>query len=234
MRFKPFWHKRRLLQILASAVAGVMLATSFPQAPQAWAAIQVAVPTGISNTIFDLTALNLDSLNIPEQLGRKIDTWQPDGIVPEGLVIHIQDMHVHPEAQRNIAQILSYLHDQYGVTLVGLEGAEGACDTTLYSDLPDPPSTEQVAQLFVNEGIFTGAEYYGITRPGTVTLWGVENKEAYFEHLKAYREGATANVRAQAVLVHLEQILAEWKERLYPLALQHQGNRILTFYVPSR
>lgn len=189
--------------------------------PHVWAAPTTTAPAESSDiTSRHLAQLDLSSLTIPEQLGRVVETWQPQGQVPNGLVIHLQDLHTHPGAQQNLSELIGYLHDQFGVELVALEGAEGLCDTSPYSDFPDPSSTQRIARLFLKEGLFTGAEYYAITHPGHVTLWGVEDEPTYLEHLTTYRQGAARSAQAEAVLTQLRDALSSLRVTLYPKTLQ--------------
>ena len=157
---------------------------------------------------------------MPEEWGYVVETWTPTDQRPAGLVIHLQDLHVHPEAQANLSQLIGHLHDRLGIQLVGVEGAEGFCETQLYASLPDPPSTERIARLFRQEGLLTGAEYYAITHPEAVTLWGIEDEALYLNHLSTYQEGAAQRAQAEATIGKLREMLQPLTKRWYPRALQ--------------
>src|SRR3989338_3059353 len=74
-----------------------------------------------------------DRFTIPEQLGHIVERWMPTDTAPTQYVIHLQDLHTQAAAQRTLSDLIGYLHDKFGITSVALEGAEGLCDTTLYS-----------------------------------------------------------------------------------------------------
>ena len=108
-------------------------------APTAAAQISSSQPAAL-----DLAHLDVASLTVPDTLGHVVERWQPSPNSelstlnsPAKLVIHLQDLHTHAEAQQHLSELIGYLHDHLGVSLVALEGAAGLCDTTLYSDLPD-------------------------------------------------------------------------------------------------
>ena len=187
-------------RVLCRVVALVMAVTSVPPTP-VWAAPSAP--------------LDLHRLTIPDRLGYLDEVWQPDEGPPQGIVIHIRDLHVHPEAQQHISELLGYLHDRYGVELVAVEGAAGRCETELYSDFPDPPSTERIAKLFVEEGLFTGAEFYGVTHPARVTLWGAEDEALYERHLSVYHRNAADAEPFRRTLSELSPLLASLREALY-------------------
>lgn len=201
------------------SLALALALTSFPS-PQVWAA-----PTSAASapdvSLSDLATLDLAALSVPEELGHVVETWQPQDREPAAVVIHLQDLHTHPEAQQHLSGLVGWFRERFGVELVALEGANGLCDTTLYSDFPDPPSTEKISRLFMQEGLFTGAEYYGITNPGKVTLWGVEDEATYLEHLKVYGQGAQRQAQADAILTPLREQLRTLRAQVYPGSLHN-------------
>lgn len=201
-----------------SVVLAATLAVSSLPAPAVFA--RPALPASQAGEgMADLAALDLSTLTVPASLGRVVDTWQPDGKTPRALVIHLQDLHTHPAAQRHLGELVGHVRDRLGIGLVALEGASGLCDTTLYSDFPDPPTTARIARLFLEEGLFTGAELYAITHPGAVTLWGVEDEAAYLEHLKTYQQGATRQAEAEATIARLREALLPLRKAIWPRPL---------------
>ncbi|MHB9156375.1 MAG: hypothetical protein ACYC5N_11935, partial [Endomicrobiales bacterium] len=53
------------------------------------------------------------------------------------VVVNIQDLHCHPEVQRNISRILSLLDRKYRLKKIYVEGAAGAVDTSWLGDIKD-------------------------------------------------------------------------------------------------
>ena len=207
---------RRWQRVLSFSVALAVIVTSVP--PPASAAIP---PLPSTTPSLDLHHLDLTTLMVPESLGRIVEAWQPTDQEPTALIFHVQDLHAHPQAQAAQSRLIAYLHQHLGVSLVAVEGAQGLCDTKLYSDLPDPPSTERIATLFRDEGLFTGAEYAAITHPNEVTVWGVDDERLYLEHWLTSQGEQEQGSAVHETLTQLHETLAPVVARLYPKPLQH-------------
>ena len=220
MRLAHSWKRT-----LSFTVTIALTLTSLPMPQRSWAAATapVSTPVSVTNPV-DLATFDPTSLTLPEDLGTVEEIWKPTDHIPTGLVIHIQDLHTQPEAQRHLSELIGYLHEQLGIQLVALEGAEGLCDTTPYSDFPDPTINERIARLFLQEGLFTGSEYYAITHPGQVTLWGAEDEPTYLQHLQTYQQGAQSSAQAKATLQQLQNVLKPLQTQLYPKTLHRLLN----------
>ena len=219
LSIRRFSSQQRRLRAFCCALAFIIASSSVP--PTALAASRVSAFSSMSDRpTLDLAQLDLASITVPEEAGWVVETWQPVEQVPKALVVHIQDLHTHPVAQRHLSELIGYIHAQLGLQLVALEAAEGLCDTMLYSDFPDPPSTKRLATLFLQEGLFTGAEHYAITNPGQVTLWAVEDDTLYRQHLATYQQGAKQQTEAEPILKRLREHLMPLRNTFYPRALQ--------------
>ena len=140
----------------------------------------------------NLSALqDLYSIYIPDLLGRVTEVYDGRGTIDEGrktideerLVVLIQDLHTNPEAQLNLAGILELLIKDYKLDLVCSEGADGVVDTSSVSSFPDYEVREKIAQLFVHSGELTGEEYLSITKYPDLPIWGIEDRNIYFENI---------------------------------------------------
>jgi hypothetical protein len=85
------------------------------------------------------------------------------------IVLHIQDIHLNPEAQTNIAKTLQQLIDDKKVDLVALEGAFGPIDIHTFKEFPHQEAVQKAADyLFTKEGSLSGPMVlinWIITRP---------------------------------------------------------------------
>lgn len=103
------------------------------------------------------------------------------------LIVHIQDAHANPVAQRNVAKIIDHFVVNHGVEWIGVEGASGE----LWSD-PLAYATDDVrrivADYYLDQGRLTGAEYYRVAMSDQVQLFGIEDSNLYYEHHKIYTE----------------------------------------------
>lgn len=211
------WRITPIHRALAGVLAAALVATSLP--PEAFAQSPLHWSAPGSPSPFDLQHLDLSALSIPPSLGEVIDVWQPEGPA-RGVVFHLQDVHAHAEAQFQLSTLIEELQEAAEIKLVAVEGTAGRCETELYSSLPDPPSTEKVARLFVQESLFSGPEYYAITHPDRVTLWGVEDDAIFREHLNVSQQGSSQAASLADILSRLQKALEERIDILWPADMQ--------------
>ncbi|MBK8871344.1 MAG: hypothetical protein KBD85_03660 [Elusimicrobia bacterium] len=100
-------------------------------------------------------------------------------------IVHIQDAHGIEEAQKNMAAMIEGLSENRGVSLVGVEAAQGPFNMGPYRDWPDANVTRDVATYFLKDGTIGGAEFAGITAPKPLTLWGIEDTDLYLANVHA-------------------------------------------------
>ncbi|MDR0618089.1 MAG: hypothetical protein LBG23_04980 [Endomicrobium sp.] len=100
------------------------------------------------------------------------------------VVINIQDLHLHPDVQKNISNIISSFDKSYGVKSVYLEGAYGQLDNSWLTKIKN--SGEKIIDSIFATGMLTGVEYYSAISNRTDLVKGLENKEPYLENLKRF------------------------------------------------
>lgn len=169
--------------------------------------------------------------------------WLADVIAPYGnmrdvflskrpgapLVIQIQDLHDSTEAQRNIAGLVEALQDERGVSLVGLEGAQGAFATEAFRSFPDADITKAVAEHFMEEGYLGGPEFAGITAKRMPLLWGVEDMKAYDANVAAVKHAALNRPAMDSFLQEARRVMNDVKDRRLSVKLL-EFDRHLTAY----
>ena len=74
-------------------------------------------------------------------------------------VVNIQDLHCHPQTQKNISNIIGELSKRYKVKKVYVEGGYGEIDTGWIGTIRDEKIKEEVIEKLLEEGILTGSEY---------------------------------------------------------------------------
>lgn len=169
------------------------------------------------NALKDIT-----SIYIPESIGKVVEAYEAPN--SKRLVAHIQDMHCNPEAAFNLANILEILTKDYGLSLVCSEGAEGAVDTSSVSSFPDAQTREKVAKLFVNSGELTGEEYLSITKYPNLPIWGIENKDIYFENIAEFNKIMEFNQASMDFINKAGSALEALKPKVYsPKLLELAG-----------
>ena len=86
----------------------------------------------------------------------------PDSYPP---VILIQDAHAIPDAQRNIQKLITYFQKQYGIRLVGLEGAASKADPQIFQSFPDKALLKKTFEEYMARGELAGANAAAIFSP---------------------------------------------------------------------
>ena len=173
-------------------------------------------PTGTGGSgIFK--ELNVDTFSLPEYLGHIKDSCK--GNASKKVVIHIQDAHCNYAAQHKIADIVEYLHKEYGIDTINLEGGKGEYDLSIFTRIYDKGIREKVSDYFVKEGLVNGAEYFAINNPDKAYLWGVEDTDLYIKNLNIYRESLKHKEDVEKYLKELDHIVSNLKRHIYNLEL---------------
>ncbi|MHB9155618.1 MAG: hypothetical protein ACYC5N_07990, partial [Endomicrobiales bacterium] len=141
-------------------------------------ALQAAAETGRSAAAFEKA---LDGFLVPPTLGRITGGRDLGG---EKVVVNIQDLHCHAEAQRNISQLLSLLDRKYRLKTVFVEGAYGEVDTSWLAGIKDKALQKEVAGSLLEQGKLTGTEYYSALSSRPRLLKGMDDKALHQANLR--------------------------------------------------
>lgn len=131
------------------------------------------------------------------------------------LVVHIQDVHGNPEAQKNMADMVMAVSQEPWISLVGLEGATGPLSADGFRPYPDQDIVKRAAGYFLEKDFIGGPEYAGLASEKPLTLWGVEDPVLYQANVDAVRASLAARPEAEGFLADLSAILDGAKARLY-------------------
>jgi len=171
----------------------------------------------LSNLVKASYINDIANIYINDNLGKVIDSYSaPDS---KGTVIHIQDLHTNPEASINLAGILEILLKDYNLGLVCSEGSSGKVDTSSVSSFPDSSIREKVARIFVNSGELTGEEYLSITKYPNLSIWGIEDRGLYFQHIIEFNKIAKFSPNALIFTNQVKAALSKLKPEIYSKAL---------------
>lgn len=102
------------------------------------------------------------------------------------VVVFIQDIHGHIDAQEKIATVLGRFHEWRPDALIGMEAAEGPVDAAPFRG-PHADANHFVAEFFLKAGIIGGPEFAALTSPDPLPLFGVEDKSLYLANVAAVR-----------------------------------------------
>ncbi|MBD3380282.1 MAG: protein kinase [Candidatus Omnitrophica bacterium] len=155
---------------------------------------------------------DIDTFSVPSHMGEIKHKFHSDN---GKVIIHIQDAHCNRFAQQKVSDILSYLNEEYGFSLINLEGGEGPYDLSTFTSISGEAIRQEVAEYFLEKGEINGAEFFAINNPDSVQLWGIENSELYLENLNVYRESLEYKKEALDMIRRLFGLYGKLKRRSY-------------------
>lgn len=199
--------KRLPLRGISLALALVFTAES-----AVWAA-----PDALSLRSVSSPSAGVSGIEIPESLGTLQSRYIPENAAPDSpFIIHIQDAHAQPEAQRNTQALLNYLARNQKIQRIALEGAFGKWDSRPFQFFRDPQANRVMADRLVEMGEWTGAELFTMDPQNTqIELFGVEDKALYAESFRTFRQVKSGKKETAAILREYEQTLEQTEARIF-------------------
>lgn|GEM_PF-3812133 len=156
--------------------------------------------------------VNAMDVSIPEDIGTLKEKFEGrDGRI----VFILQDAHAIPDAQRNIQKIIDYVQREYGVDLVGLEGAALPLDTLLLQSFPDQARLREVFDDYFQRGELTGASAAALFNESPSFYQGVEDWTLYEEGLGLFLQASELESSLISELNRLFSALETEKEKIY-------------------
>ncbi|MCL2485241.1 MAG: hypothetical protein FWF32_04205, partial [Endomicrobia bacterium] len=166
---------------------------------------------------------------LPYSYGKITETHITDS---SRVVIQIQDLHCHPQVQKNISNIIELVDNKLngGINAVYLEGAYGDVDTSWLKQLQNTNDelrinnkevrqSGAVSQEFLDKiiqtGRLTGAEYYSALTGKYDIIKGLESKEEYIDNLKRFGGILENQDEILLIIKGIEDSAKELKKRYY-------------------
>jgi|GEM_PF-4397939 len=210
-----------VLRAIAWAVVFVFTLTSVTwQTPVAYASAAVSIQTNSGVLPVDLAAVS-----IPAEIGKIRETYRGAG---DKTVILIQDAHSVPDAQRSIRSVIEYFQKEYGVTLVGLEGASETLDSQIFRSFPDQKLLRKTFDTYFEKGELTGGTAAALCDTSKAGFYfGIEDWELYEKGIDGFLEAAKTESDVTALLNQRVLELDREKEAVYPKELL-EVDRLLT------
>jgi len=97
------------------------------------------------------------------------------------VIINIQDLHSHPQVQKNIASILENLDNKYKIKAVYLEGGSGKVDVSWLEKVS--ASNNALIDQMIKDGSLTGVELFAVTNNKN-NIYGLENTAVHRKNLE--------------------------------------------------
>jgi hypothetical protein len=143
-------------------------------------------------------------------------------------VVLIKDAHCNYEAQKNIANILKVLINQYKVSLVAVEGAKDIVDVRNFSNFQDEELKSRVIDKFVQEGYMTGPELLKIVKNKKISfeLYGVEDVDVYSKNFSVMKEAIKDMKRIEVSVSELKNIVDNLKNKFFSDKLKVYDDKV--------
>jgi len=154
-------------------------------------------------------------LVIPSEFGSVKEYWPHDNSAHDKIIIHIQDAHCNYEAQMNLAKMLEYLYQAYGVTLILVEGGSRSDSLSYMREYAPKDKRIEVADKYLKNGKICGENYLDIVEEYPVDVFGIEKPELYDANMSSFMKLDEIRDRDLVMLDNLRQTADALKEKIY-------------------
>jgi len=145
-------------------------------------------------------------------------------------VIHIQDVHMNQEAQKNIGRTIQALIDQKKIELVGLEGAFDSIDLSDFRSLPNQTPVHKVADYLLRENKISGPVHTAFKSQTEIPPFvGVDHPAHYKANVEAYKESSAFSVQSAARLEKLLGVLGQKKKTVFNAVLKAFDEKVESY-----
>ncbi len=165
-------------------------------------------------------------LEVPKSIGKIEDAFQ--GSSNQSVII-IQDAHAIPDAQRSIEKIIEHFQKNYGVGLIGLEGANSILDPQIFKSFPDQELLKKVFADYMDQGELTGGTAAAIFSNLPATFHGVEDWNLYERGLGLYLAAMQEEGTLGEKLKNWKQDLEARKKQVYSKKLLEVDEKLSAF-----
>ncbi len=185
---------KKRLQVLLVILLGCIFGVSLCYAETVWEKRQKASQDigekqesleAAPNVTTSTSPIVLNEITIPSQYGSIIETHEGTN---GNLIIHVQSAHVNYEAQKNIANIVESLINNYNLNLVLAEGKLTDKDFKYLRDRASVEERKEIADGLLKDGYFTGINYLDLGSDYPIVIQGIEDKDLYDANINALWE----------------------------------------------
>lgn len=160
--------------------------------------------------------IDLYSIVIPREYGTIIESYKGTN---GKLIVHVQDAHMNYEAQKNSADILASLIENYGFNLVLLEGKVGEGDFSYVRERAPLDERIEKADRLLKSGDINGVNYLNIASDYAMNIRGIEDKAVYESQRSALWEMDKFKDAALEYTDKMMYAIAALKPKIYNEAL---------------
>jgi len=202
-------------------VLSVFLTQAFFFQQIVFAAPGVFSPGRVPPAVLEDRALRLP-FEVPESVAVIEDVYQaPDAVRDAGQTVYLlQDAHTNESGQANLARALDIVIRNEDVRFVFSEAGEGDHSLFFLKELSEPKLRKRVAMSYLRKGLLHGSEYLNLTGERNFVLWGVEDRDLYWDSVETYRGIAGGREKVSGYLSRIESAMQVLKGEIYSEALR--------------
>jgi len=202
-----FWKQRSAsVHLSGTQLASILPAPSFPGLSVSPTRFAAALPWSPKTT---QPVLSL----IPSRFGSVRSVSGPG---TRGTIIHIQDVHLNPEAQANIRGAIQALVPTGQIGLVAVEGGFQRLPLEDFRSYPHREALEAAARTLAEQRKISGALEAALTSLGSFPdVVGVDDQGYYHANVKAYLQSAPQQGAKLAEILSLEDVLRSEKKAVF-------------------
>jgi len=114
-----------------------------------------------------------------------------------------------------LEQIVNYLNEQFGTSLVALEGANGKLDSTFFRTFPNPDKVRSLMARYMSQGEISGAAAASVTLSAKINFYGIENPELYERAIASFKTAQAEKDSWSEALRSTRETLDAFKDKYY-------------------
>lgn len=145
------------------------------------------------------------------------------------IVVLIQDAHSIPDAQRSIRSVIDHFQTQYGISLVGLEGASEKLDSQIFKSFPDKELLRKTFDAYAQRGELTGGSAAALFNAQPCLYYGLEDWSLYEEGISYFLKAVGMEPEIKAMLDPMVAALNREKEAAYSKELLEVDRALANF-----
>ncbi len=174
-----------------------------------------------------LIPADIHQIKIPNGIGKIEEVYKGQN---SKLVILIKDAHAIPDAQSNIARLISHFQNEYDISEVFVEGAASKFDPQIFRSFPDKNKLKKVFDEFQKNGELTGSTEAAIFSDVEGQYEGIENWKLYEEGVYFYLLAMKSAPELSKVLEIQSRKLENKKKRIYSQVLLELDSSLELFH----
>lgn len=136
---------------------------------------------------------------------------------PKAVILYIRDPFSNYEARKRIVSMLENFFHQYKLKLIFVEGGCGDVGLSFLRNYASKEARLEVADKYLKNQKISSEEYLDIVSDYPLIIWGIEDKDLYEKHYRAFIETVELKERLEPTLNFVRRSIDVLKTKLWKL-----------------